>query len=544
MINSMQVKADTFVKKTHTEEQAKTRKRSISNRVIVFYIIDILILTACFLFFIWIKPASRRFYLPHYIEPFLIFLGIWLAASIPSRKYAYEDKRYLRDFLTPVLISDSIALLVISVMIFGFHHFSFSRMIVFGTIGLSVFFEIILFSLYYYHRKLDRESEQTESIEAFLKHMETLAQERTSEELPETYNPGNYPVFSLGKYREQILEEVNEEAYNFMCRHLDKTRNQTLVVSTTTRFNIAAVPSDVFNVVINLKLANDIKRMNKFFETVNVKLPVGGLFIGCVETNEIIKARVLRSYPAGINYIIYLSFHYLFKRVFPKLPILKKIYFFLTNGFERSISKAEMFGRLYSCGFEVTDNEIIRNRLFFISRKITAPSFDMSPTYGILISLKRIGKNGKIIHVYKFRTMHPYSEYLQEYVFSHNNLQEGGKFKDDFRVSTLGRFMRRFWIDELPMLFNLLKGDLKLVGVRPLSRHYFSLYTKEMQERRIHYKPGLVPPFYADLPKTLEEIMASESKYMDEYDRHPLFTDLKYFFLAIKNILFKKARSN
>jgi Sugar transferases involved in lipopolysaccharide synthesis len=93
------------------------------------------------------------------------------------------------------------------------------------------------------------------------------------------------------------------------------------------------------------------------------------------------------------------------------------------------------------------------------------------------------------------------------------------------------------------MLINLLRGDLKIVGVRPLSRHYFSLYTTELQERRIKYKPGLIPPFYVDKPDTLEEIMASELKYFDAYDKHPLFTDLRYFFLAFYNIVFKKYRS-
>jgi hypothetical protein len=328
-----------------------------------------------------------------------------------------------------------------------------------------------------------------------------------------------------------------------MCRHIDKNKNQTLVVSTTTRFNIKAVPADVFNVIINLKLVNDIKRVNKFFETVNVKLPVGGLFIGCVETNEIIKARVFRMYPWGINFLIYSIYHFLFKRVFPKIILLKKIYFAITNGFERAISKAEAFGRLYSCGFEIIAEENIKNRLFFAARKITDPEFDMSPTYGPLISLKRVGKNGKIIHVYKFRTMHPYAEYLQDYIYRHHNLQTGGKFRDDFRVSTVGKFMRKFWIDELPMIFNLVKGDLKIVGVRPLSRHYFCLYSKELQKRRTKYKPGLVPPFYADMPETLDEIQISELRYMDAYDKRPVMTDINYFRKALYNIIIRKARS-
>jgi lipopolysaccharide/colanic/teichoic acid biosynthesis glycosyltransferase len=139
--------------------------------------------------------------------------------------------------------------------------------------------------------------------------------------------------------------------------------------------------------------------------------------------------------------------------------------------------------------------------------------------------------------------MHPYAEYLQEYVYQKHDLQDGGKFKDDFRISTVGRIMRRLWIDELPSLINLFKGDLKVVGVRPLSRHYFSLYTKDLQEKRIKYRPGLVPPFYVDNPKTLDEIMASENKYLDAYAKHPLWNDIKYLFVAAYNIIFKRYRS-
>jgi lipopolysaccharide/colanic/teichoic acid biosynthesis glycosyltransferase len=139
--------------------------------------------------------------------------------------------------------------------------------------------------------------------------------------------------------------------------------------------------------------------------------------------------------------------------------------------------------------------------------------------------------------------MHAYSEYLQSYIYENNDLDEGGKFKNDFRVTTLGKILRKFWLDELPMLINLLKGDMKLFGIRPLSKQYYNLYDEELRERRIKYKPGLVPPFYVDMPKTLEEIMESEKKYLDLYDKSPFLTDWKYFWKAFQNIVFKKARS-
>jgi len=104
--------------------------------------------------------------------------------------------------------------------------------------------------------------------------------------------------------------------------------------------------------------------------------------------------------------------------------------------------------------------------------------------------------------------------------------------------------MRRMWLDELPMLINLIRGDIKIVGVRPLSKHYYSLYTQELQEKRIDSKPGLLPPFYFDMPRTLEEIIESELRYLNAYQKQPVATDVRYFLSICSNILLKRARSN
>jgi hypothetical protein len=65
-----------------------------------------------------------------------------------------------------------------------------------------------------------------------------------------------------------------------------------------------------------------------------------------------------------------------------------------------------------------------------------------------------------------------------------------------------------------------------------------------VKDRRIKYKPGLIPPFYADMPDNLEAIQASEIKYLNSYDKSPILTDLKYFFKSGWNIMFRSARSN
>ena len=288
---------------------------------------------------------------------------------------------------------------------------------------------------------------------------------------------------------------------------------------------------------------NNIRFLNKYFEKLNESLKYGGIFKGNVETYSVRRNRLLKKFPVPFNRI-YLFFDTLLVRIFPKLGITKNLYFNITKGKGRVLSKAETYGRLYSCGFEIIAEEYKYNKIFFTVKKVKDPMYPKNPSYGFLIKLKRVGRNGNLINVYKLRTMSPFSEYLQEYVFQKNNLKDGGKIKDDFRVSPEGKILRKFWIDELPMLINVLKGDMKLVGVRPLSLHFFSLYTKELQDLRTQFKPGFIPPFYVDLPKSMDEIMESEKKYLNLCKKSQFKTDVKYFFLAVKNVLFKGARSS
>ncbi|MGE5424349.1 MAG: sugar transferase [Syntrophothermus sp.] len=480
-----------------------------------------------------------RYYLPYYGQLFLVFLVLWSIASVGFNKYTYKNKKTLADFVRPVLVTDLIILSAVLVSVFIFDRFSFSRMIVLGTIGLSIVSEVILFSLFYYYRKLNRLSDNTQEVLEYLAKNGTISSSLASGKVEKSEH---IESFTLKDFRADIREMAGEKGYAFINENLDAGHDPVLVLSTTTSFNLNLIPAEGFNSFVNLKPINDIKRINRFFETVNSKLPPGGIFIDYVFTNESRKKSILDHNPPVLNYIAYF-FYFIFKRVFPKLPFFKKIYFFLTNGYGRALSKAESLGRLYSCGFEILSEEYIDEKLFFVARKTGEPFYDMNPTYGALISLKRMGKKNVPIQVYKFRTMHPYSEYLQEYIYKQNHLQEGGKFKDDFRVTTTGKFLRKFWIDELPMIINILKGDLKLVGVRPLSNHYFNLYSEELKKKRTEFKPGLFPPFYADLPKTLEEIMESELKYLEMYEKHPHLTDMKYFFMAFYNIVFRKARS-
>jgi hypothetical protein len=232
--------------------------------------------------------------------------------------------------------------------------------------------------------------------------------------------------------------------------------------------------------------------------------------------------------------------------VCPKLKLTKKLYFALTKGKNRTFHRVEILGRLFHAGFEVVYENTAHGEFRVIARKVKQPITVGVPSSSPIAKLQRVGKNGKIITVYKFRTMYSYSEYLQEYVYEHRKLDRTGKFYHDYRVNVLGAILRKTWLDELPMFVNMLKGEMKLVGVRPLSRQFFSLYSPEMQELRIKTKPGLLPPLYYEdeQPETLEEIQESEKKYCEAYLKHPFRTDWKYFWGIMRNIIVKHKRSH
>ncbi|MDD2331967.1 MAG: sugar transferase, partial [Candidatus Cloacimonetes bacterium] len=242
--------------------------------------------------------------------------------------------------------------------------------------------------------------------------------------------------------------------------------------------------------------------------------------------------------------VFFYTVDFLFRRVMPKLPVIQGWYFAITNGRNRAFSETELLGRFYFCGFELIHKREIDGMMHFILKKGSEPRTDQDPTYGPLIRLKRKGKDGKTIYLKKLRTMHPYSEYLQHYVYQTNDLQEGGKFKDDFRITTWGRVLRKLWIDELPQFINFFKGELSLVGVRALSDHYFQLYPEDVQELRVRFKPGMLPPFYADMPKSFDEIVESERRYLLRKTEKPFTTDWIYFWKSFWNIVIKHARSN
>lgn len=154
--------------------------------------------------------------------------------------------------------------------------------------------------------------------------------------------------------------------------------------------------------------------------------------------------------------------------------------------------------------------------------KVTSPG----PT---IFVQQRVGKDGKVYDMYKFRSMCVGAEQ-----------QEGGVFctKGDARVTPVGKFIRATSIDELPQLINILKGEMSLIGPRPVLTYYpkqWEEYTDE-ELKRFDVLPGVTgwAAVHGRKTNTVEARFAYDNYYVDNLS---FSLDLKIFFMTIKSVL-------
>ena len=150
----------------------------------------------------------------------------------------------------------------------------------------------------------------------------------------------------------------------------------------------------------------------------------------------------------------------------------------------------------------------------------------------IFFSQKRVGKNGELFDMYKFRSMVVNAEELKEKL-AHQNEMSGPMFKmkDDPRVTKVGKFIRKTSLDELPQLWNVLKGDMSLVGPRPSLPKEVAQFEKWMY-KRLSVKPGLTCFWQVSGRNNIdfEDWMKLDIKYVDERN---FWIDIKLIFKTV-----------
>lgn len=343
---------------------------------------------------------------------------------------------------------------------------------------------------------------------------------------------------------ELLLDESDSEVLSFIKQYIDICNDcKKVLFSSESGTYTDDVDFNNLNTIIGFKNINTIKDINGLLKAVNNLLPIDGIFVGRIESYTDRKNRFINTFGhSGGQVLWYVDF--ILNRIIPRTPLLDKIYDFLTRGKFHAISIPEMLGRLIYCGFEIIDYKTIRGFTYFVVKKTGRPCGIPNPSYYPVIRLQRVGKDGKLFGVYKFRTMHPYSEYIQHLILKYNGYDHSGKLAHDWRITRWGKLIRKLWLDELPQLLNVIKGEMKLVGIRPVSWVRFEEMPQEWQKERIKYKPGLVAPYVALCMPDEKGNIEAEKIYINDYLKKPFITDLKYFLKALYNIFTNRIQAS
>ena len=167
-------------------------------------------------------------------------------------------------------------------------------------------------------------------------------------------------------------------------------------------------------------------------------------------------------------------------------------------------------------------------------------------TYKPIYIKKAIGKDGKEINVYKIRTMvRDADKYLPQILNDKNSLNHQGKIENDPRITKLGSWMRKYHLDELPQIYNvLILRNMKWVGIRPMELAFWKNYSKDIYDEAIKEEPGFFGVNYysrEDEGIEHEEVLRT---YQKEHKIYPEHTEKTYLRKILYNKLIKREHSS
>lgn len=167
-----------------------------------------------------------------------------------------------------------------------------------------------------------------------------------------------------------------------------------------------------------------------------------------------------------------------------------------------------------------------------------APAIILESPGPIFFSQIRIGKNGRRFRIYKFRSMYADAERRKAELMEHNEMKGFMfKMKEDPRITKVGKFLRKTSLDEFPQFFNVLKGDMSLVGTRPPTENEFFQY-ENRHRRRLALKAGLTGLWQVSGRSNIddfEDVVRLDLEYIDNWS---LKMDVKILFRTVGVVLF------
>ena len=171
---------------------------------------------------------------------------------------------------------------------------------------------------------------------------------------------------------------------------------------------------------------------------------------------------------------------------------------------------------------------------------LTAIPLKLESPGPLIFKQQRVGKNGRIFNIYKLRSMYVDADKRKKELMEKNKM-EGHMFKmdDDPRITKVGKFIRKYSIDELPQFWNVLKGDMSLVGTRPPTIDEFEKYESH-HKRRLSMKPGITGNWQVSGRSNIqdfEEVVKLDCEYIDNWS---LGLDLKILIKTVGVVLTHK----
>ena len=232
--------------------------------------------------------------------------------------------------------------------------------------------------------------------------------------------------------------------------------------------------------------------------------------------------------------------------VYLNINILEKF-----EGFDKQVTMYGSFPVISFCAKTFEENKMLIKRAIDIAGAIVgllitavitifvAPAILIESPGPLFFKQKRVGKNGRYFYMYKFRSMYKDAEERKKALMEQNEMK-GLMFKmtDDPRITKVGKFIRATSIDELPQFFNVLKGDMSLVGTRPPTVDEFMQYAG-YHKRRLSIKPGITGLWQVSGRSNIEdfeEVVKLDLEYIDNWS---IALDIKILFKTVL-VVFKK----
>lgn len=171
---------------------------------------------------------------------------------------------------------------------------------------------------------------------------------------------------------------------------------------------------------------------------------------------------------------------------------------------------------------------------------VVAPAILLESPGPVIFKQTRVGKNGRKFSIYKFRSMYVDAEERKKELMEQNEMKGlMFKIKDDPRITKVGKWIRKTSIDEFPQFFNVLKGDMSLVGTRPPTVDEFEQY-EEHHKRRLSLKPGITGLWQVSGRSGIqdfEDVVRMDLEYIDHWS---VWLDIKILFQTVCVVFLRK----